>query len=94
LNMEENLQKITNMFIIQVTSKYLERAISQNRIHVTLVEHFGDWVVFPLSLHPGLIPHNKISIANREQYVGLKGLRRRGHDDSHRDQGRVAERHE
>ena len=33
----------------------LERAISQNRILVTLDEHFGDWVVLPLSRHPGVI---------------------------------------
>jgi predicted nuclease of predicted toxin-antitoxin system len=33
----------------------LERAISQNRILVTLDEHFGDWVVLPLSRNPGVI---------------------------------------
>ena len=33
----------------------LERAISQDRILVTLDEHFGDWVILPLSRHPGVI---------------------------------------
>ena len=33
----------------------LERAISQDRILVTLDEHFGDWVILPLSQHPGVI---------------------------------------
>jgi len=33
----------------------LEKAISENRILVTLDEHFGDWVILPLSLHPGVI---------------------------------------
>ncbi len=33
----------------------LEKAISENRILITLDEHFGDWVVLPLSRHPGVI---------------------------------------
>jgi predicted nuclease of predicted toxin-antitoxin system len=33
----------------------LERAISENRILVTLDQHFGDWAVLPLSRHPGVI---------------------------------------
>ena len=33
----------------------LEKAIAENRILVTLDEHFGDWVVLPLSSHPGVI---------------------------------------
>jgi predicted nuclease of predicted toxin-antitoxin system len=33
----------------------LERAISENRILITLDEHFGDWAVLPLSRHPGVI---------------------------------------
>lgn len=33
----------------------LERAIVEDRILVTLDEHFGDWVVLPLKLHPGVI---------------------------------------
>jgi predicted nuclease of predicted toxin-antitoxin system len=33
----------------------LERAIKEERILITLDEHFGDWVVLPLSRHPGVI---------------------------------------
>jgi len=33
----------------------LQKAITENRILVTLDEHFGDWVVLPLSKHPGVI---------------------------------------
>jgi len=33
----------------------LQRAITENRLLVTLDEHFGDWVILPLSRHPGVI---------------------------------------
>ena len=33
----------------------LEKVISENRILITVDEHFGDWVVLPLSRHPGVI---------------------------------------
>lgn len=33
----------------------LQKAISENRILITLGEHFGDWVILPLSRHPGVI---------------------------------------
>ena len=33
----------------------LQRAISESRTLVTLDEHFGDWVILPLSQHPGVI---------------------------------------
>ena len=33
----------------------LQRAIFEERILVTLDEHFGDWVVLPLSQHKGVI---------------------------------------
>lgn len=33
----------------------LKKAISDNRILVTLDEHFGDWVVLPLHRHSGVI---------------------------------------
>lgn len=33
----------------------LQKAISENRILITLDEHFGDWVILPLSKHPGVI---------------------------------------
>jgi len=32
-----------------------QKAISENRILITLDEHFGDWVMLPLSRHPGVI---------------------------------------
>jgi len=35
--------------------KILQRAITENRILVTLDEHFGDWVILPLKKHPGVI---------------------------------------
>ena len=33
----------------------LQKAIVENRILVTLDEHFGDWVILPLSKHSGVI---------------------------------------
>lgn len=36
-------------------SEIMEKAIHDNRILITLDEHFGDWVVLPLSEHPGVI---------------------------------------
>ncbi|MFC1859861.1 DUF5615 family PIN-like protein [Thermodesulfobacteriota bacterium] len=33
----------------------LQKAINENRILVTLDEHFGDWVILPLSKHTGVI---------------------------------------
>jgi predicted nuclease of predicted toxin-antitoxin system len=33
----------------------LERAISEGRVLITLDGHFGDWIVLPLSRHPGVI---------------------------------------
>jgi predicted nuclease of predicted toxin-antitoxin system len=33
----------------------LQITIAENRILVTLDEHFGDWVILPLSKHPGVI---------------------------------------
>ena len=36
-------------------SEILQKAIDENRILITLDEHFGDWVVLPLSKHPGVI---------------------------------------
>ena len=33
----------------------LQKAISENRILITLDEHFGDWVILPLNEHPGVI---------------------------------------
>lgn len=36
-------------------NEILEKAIVEDRILVTLDEHFGDWVILPLSKHPGVI---------------------------------------
>lgn len=33
----------------------LKKSIDENRVLVTLDEHFGDWVILPLSKHPGVI---------------------------------------
>lgn len=33
----------------------LQKAIAGNRILVTLDEHFGDWVILPLTKHSGVI---------------------------------------
>lgn len=33
----------------------LQKAIADNRVLITLDEHFGDWVVLPLSRHLGVI---------------------------------------
>ena len=33
----------------------LKKAIDDNRILITLDEHFGDWAILPLSRHPGVI---------------------------------------
>jgi len=33
----------------------LQKAIAENRILVTLDDDFGDWVILPLSKHPGVI---------------------------------------
>jgi predicted nuclease of predicted toxin-antitoxin system len=33
----------------------LQQAISDERVLVTLDAHFGDWVILPLSKHPGVI---------------------------------------
>ena len=33
----------------------LKKAIADNRILITLDEHFGDWAILPLSRHPGVI---------------------------------------
>ena len=48
----------------------LQKSISENRILVTLDEHFGDWVILPLSEHPGVI-RLKISPTTSENAVNL-----------------------
>jgi predicted nuclease of predicted toxin-antitoxin system len=36
-------------------AQILERAVREERMLITLDEHFGDWVVLPLSEHSGVI---------------------------------------
>ncbi|MGQ9638774.1 MAG: DUF5615 family PIN-like protein [Thermodesulfobacteriota bacterium] len=48
----------------------LERAITENRILVTLDEHFGDWVILPLSHHPG-VTRIKIHPTTSEKVLNL-----------------------
>ena len=36
-------------------AQILARCISEVRVLVTLDEHFGDWAVLPLDMHPGVV---------------------------------------
>jgi predicted nuclease of predicted toxin-antitoxin system len=36
-------------------SQILQKAIEEDRILITLDEHFGDWVILPFNKHPGVI---------------------------------------
>ena len=33
----------------------LQKAIVEDRVLITLDDHFGDWVILPLSKHPGVV---------------------------------------
>lgn len=48
----------------------LQKVISENRILITLDEHFGDWVVLPLSKHPGVI-RLKVNPTTSEKVIKL-----------------------
>jgi predicted nuclease of predicted toxin-antitoxin system len=48
----------------------LQKSIAENRILITLDEHFGDWVVLPLSRHPGVI-RLKINPTTSENTIEL-----------------------
>jgi predicted nuclease of predicted toxin-antitoxin system len=48
----------------------LAQAIEQGRVLVTLDEHFGDWVVLPLSEHPGVV-RLKTNPATTASVLGL-----------------------
>jgi len=48
----------------------LQKAISENRILITLDEHFGDWVILPLSKHPGVI-RLKVNPATSKNAISL-----------------------
>jgi len=51
-------------------SLILEKAIREERILVTLDEHFGDWVILPLKKHPGVI-RLKVNPATTANVVDL-----------------------
>lgn len=48
----------------------LQKAISDDRVLVTLDEHFGDWVVLPLSQHPGVL-RLKVNPTTSEKVIEL-----------------------
>lgn len=48
----------------------LQKAISENRILITLDEHFGDWVILPLSKHLGVI-RLKVNPATSKNAINL-----------------------
>jgi predicted nuclease of predicted toxin-antitoxin system len=48
----------------------LQKAIIEERILITLDEHFGDWVILPLSKHPGVI-RLKINPATSKNIIQL-----------------------
>jgi len=48
----------------------LGKAIRENRILLTLDEHFGDWVILPLKKHPGVI-RIKVNPATTENVLNL-----------------------
>ena len=48
----------------------LQKAISENRVLITLDEHFGDWAILPLSRHPGVI-RIKVHPATSERAIKL-----------------------
>lgn len=51
-------------------SLILEKAIREERILVTLDEHFGDWVILPLKKHSGVI-RLKVNPATTANVVNL-----------------------
>ena len=51
-------------------SQILEKAVSENRILITLDEHFGDWVVLPLKQHSGVI-RLKVNPATSKNVIKL-----------------------
>lgn len=46
------------------------RLIDESRILITLDEHFGDWVVLPLSRHPGVV-RLKVNPATSKNVIDL-----------------------
>jgi predicted nuclease of predicted toxin-antitoxin system len=48
----------------------LQKAIFEDRILITLDEHFGDWAILPLKQHPGVI-RIKVHPATSERIINL-----------------------
>ena len=48
----------------------LQKAIDENRILITLDQHFGDWVLLPLSKHPGVV-RLKVNPTTSENIIKL-----------------------
>jgi predicted nuclease of predicted toxin-antitoxin system len=48
----------------------LQKSIADNRILITLDEHFGDWAILPLSRHPGVI-RIKVNPTTSEKIIGI-----------------------
>jgi predicted nuclease of predicted toxin-antitoxin system len=55
----------------------LQRAVTENRILITLDEHFGDRAVLPLSVHPGVI-RLKVHPATSQNIIALLSCRSQG----------------
>jgi len=63
----------------------LQKAIIENRLLITLDEHFGDWVILPLSNHPGVV-RIKVYPTTSERILTLLMLFLRKHtQDQFRD---------
>ncbi|MBI3354277.1 MAG: DUF5615 family PIN-like protein [Nitrospirae bacterium] len=48
----------------------LQKSTADNRILITLDDHFGDWVILPLSRHPGVI-RIKVNPTASEKIIGI-----------------------
>ncbi|MBI5074983.1 MAG: DUF5615 family PIN-like protein [Nitrospirae bacterium] len=51
-------------------AQILRKAIDDSRILITLDEHFGDWTVLPLSIHPGVV-RIKVHPTTSEKIINL-----------------------
>lgn len=56
----------------------LQKSIADNRILITLDEHFGDWVILPISRHTGVI-RVKVNPTTSEKIIGILLLFLRTH---------------
>jgi len=48
----------------------LQKSIADNRILITLDDHFGDWVILPISRHTGVI-RVKVNPTTSEKSIGI-----------------------